>query len=274
MYVGVDVGGTKVLVAVLDDDGVIIERNKFPTPKEYAVFLKDLQKIADQFNTKEFNGGAIGITGAVDRDRGIAIKSGNLFWHNSPICADLEQIFNCPMAIENDAKIAALSEAMLLKDTYKKVLYVTISTGIGVGLVVNGVIDTSIADPGGKSILVEHDNKMVSWEEIASGRSIVDRYGKRAVDITDETTWQTISHDMAKGFINLIAILEPEVIVIGGSVGTYFSRYGKLLQASIEQYKIPLIKLPVLIQAQRPEEAVVYGCYDLAKQTFQHAKVN
>jgi predicted NBD/HSP70 family sugar kinase len=272
MYIGVDVGGTKVLVAVLNEQGVITEHDKFPTPKEYSVFLKDLENVASQFKVKEFKSGAVGITGRIDREHGIAIKSGNLPWRNSPIRDDLEKIFNCPMAIENDAKMAALSEAMLLKDRYKKVLYVTISTGIGVGLVVNGVIDTNLADPGGKSIMVEHNNQTVGWEEIASGRAIVARYGKRASDITDEATWKAICHDLAKGFIHLIAILEPEVIVIGGSVGTYFARYGEILKSEIKKYEIPLIKLPALVEAQRPEEAVVYGCYDLAKQTFSHAK--
>jgi predicted NBD/HSP70 family sugar kinase len=274
MYLGVDIGGTKTLVAVLDEHGVIIEHNKFPTPQKYAIFLEDLRKSADAFNTKDFNAGAIGTTGTVDRKHGIAIKSGNLSWHDSPIGTDLEEMFKCPMAIENDAKLGALSEAMLLKDRYKKVLYVTVSTGIGVGLVVNGVIDTNLADTGGRTIMLEHEGKMMPWEDFASGRAIVARYGKHASDITDEDTWKAISHDLAKGFIHLIAIIQPEVIVIGGSVGTYFDRYGKFLQAAIKQYEVPLMKLPALIEAQRPEEAVVYGCYDLAKQRFPHAKTN
>ena len=64
--------------------------------------------------------------------------------------------------------------------------------------------------------------------------------------------------------------MQPEVIVIGGGVGTYFDRFGKILAAEIKKYKIPLVKQPVLRQAQRPEEAVVFGCYDLAKQEFAH----
>jgi glucokinase len=68
--------------------------------------------------------------------------------------------------------------------------------------------------------------------------------------------------------------MQPEVIVIGGSVGTYFDRYSQLLKSEIESYQIPLIKLPALVEARRPEEAVVYGCYDLAKQVYPHAKTH
>jgi glucokinase len=65
---------------------------------------------------------------------------------------------------------------------------------------------------------------------------------------------------------------QPEVIVIGGSVGSYFDRYGSLLAEEIRKYEMPLVKLPRLLQAQRPEQAVVYGCYDLAKQLYGHGK--
>ena len=275
MYVGVDIGGTKTLAAVLDERGVIIEQNKFPTSQDYNEFLEDLSKSVASLKTKDFAAGAAGITApSFDREHGIGINFSNLPWRNASIQKDIEEICHCPIAVENDAKLAALSEAMLLKDSYKKVLYVTISTGIGIGLVVNGVIDTSIGDGGGRTILLEHDGKIMPWEDFAGGRAIVAHYGKRAEDITDEDTWKAICRDLAKGFIHLIALMQPEVIVIGGGVGAYFDRYGKLLQNEIERYAIPLIKLPVLVEAQRPEEAVIYGCYDLAKQVFSHAKAN
>jgi predicted NBD/HSP70 family sugar kinase len=275
MYVGVDIGGTKTLIAVLDEHGVIVEEIKFPTSHDYKIFVKHLQENSAKLSNKEFVAGVAGITGPrTDRERGIGINFSNLPWRNVPILKDTEEILKCPMAIENDAKLAALSEAMLLKDSYKRVLYVTISTGIGFGWVVNGVIDTSIGDGGGRTILLEHEGKMTPWEDFAGGRAIVARYGKRAEEITDEATWKAICRDLAKGFIHLIAVMQPEVVVIGGSVGTYFNRYGKILRAEVEKYDIPLIKLPAFVEAQRPEEAVVYGCYDLAKQVFPHAKTH
>jgi glucokinase len=271
MYIGLDIGGTKILLASLDEQGVITEKQKFPTPRTYTAFLKDIAKAAEQLSTHTFAAGAVGVPGEIDRNKGTIIALGNLPWHHCPIQADLEDIFHCPIVIENDAKLAALSEAMLLKDNYKKVLYITISTGIGVGLVVNGIIDTNLADAGGKAIMLENEGKIESWEDFASGRAIVARFGKQASDITDMRTWRIICRDIAKGLIHLIAITEPDVIVIGGGVGTYFSRYSTPLKAELEKYQLPLIKLPALIKAQRPEKAVVFGCYDLAKQVFTHA---
>ena len=271
MYVGVDVGGTKTLVAVLNNEGVIKERKKFATPKNYEHFLLELKNAAHHLEHQDFKAGGAGLPGNIDRDHGRVHRYGNLPWRNTNTQHDLEQIFKCPVVIENDAKMAALSEAMLLKDEFERVGYITVSTGIGYAIVDKGVIDTDIGDGGGRSIYLEHKGKTMAWEDFASGRAIVERYGKRAEDIHDETTWKKISRDLAQGMIELIAITQPYVIVIGGGVGTYFERYANLLEDELKKYDLPLIKLPELRQAQRPEEAVIFGCYDLAKQRFKHA---
>jgi len=268
MYIGVDVGGTKTLVAVLDDRGVIQEKTLFPTPETYAQFLKELEKCRQAFKTKDYQAGAVGITGRIDRKHGRRHAVGKLAWENIPVQADAERILDCPIVIENDAKLAGLSEAMLLKDDYSRVLYVTVSTGIGFAFVVDGIIDISIGDRGGTTIMIAHQDKHAAWESVVSGRAIVKRFGKKAAEITDTETWQTIARDLSKGMLELIAVTEPEVIVIGGGVGTYFDRFHKSLEAELDKHKLPSIKMPVLRQAQRPEEAVVYGCYDLAKQVY------
>jgi glucokinase len=272
MYLGVDIGGTKTLVAVLDDRGVIVEHNKFLTPDSYDEFLDNLRQAIRGFTVQDFRAGGIGMPVTVfDRTHGRAVNFGNLPWRNVAVQHDVELISRCPMATDNDAKLAALSEAMLLKDKYDKVLYITVSTGIGIALVNKSVIDDNIGDGGGRPLLLEHRGKLVPWESFASGRAIVERFGKKAMDITDETTWHTIARDLAKGVIELIALTEPEVIVIGGGVGTYFNRYGILLVEELKKYKLPLVSIPPVIGAQRPEQAVIYGCYDYAKQVYPHA---
>jgi glucokinase len=271
MYLGVDIGGTKTLVAVLDDHGVITEQIKFPSPKQYDHLLLEVRHALAHFQTQDFQAGGVGMPATVfDRRHGRGISFSNLPWHNVNIQHDLERICQCPIVVENDAKMAGLSEAMLLKDKLKRVLYVTVSTGIGYALVDGGIIDTSVGDSGGRSLLLEHQGKRVPWEDFASGRAMVERYGKMGKDIKDEKTWRNISRDLAKGLVELIAITEPEVIIFGGSVGRYFDRYGALLAEELKRYHLPLVPVPVLRQAQRPEEAVIYGCYDLAQQRFGH----
>lgn len=272
MYLGVDIGGTKTLVAVLDEDGVITEHSRFLTPRDYDEFLDQLRQAVKGFAVQEFQAGGIGLPVTVfDREHGRAINFSNLPWRNVAVQHDVERISGCPMATENDAKLAALSEAMLLKHRYDKVLYLTISTGIGIALVNQRTIDRNIGDGGGRPLLLEHRGRLVPWESFASGRAIVERFGKKAADITDERTWHSIARDLAQGIITLVALTEPEVIVIGGSVGRYFNRYGILLTEELKRYKLPLLTIPPLMGAQRPEQAVIYGCYDYAKQVYPHA---
>lgn len=275
MYAGIDVGGTKTLVAVLDDNGVITEQIKFPTPKNYDAFLRELKKALGSLPVTDFEAAGVGIPASVlDREEGVGVLFPNLPWRNVTVKADAEDLLRCPVAIENDAKLAGLSEAMLVKDQYQKVLYVTVSTGIGIGLIVNQTIDTSFGDTGGNALILEHQGKHVTWESFASGRAIFEHYGKPARDITDKRVWHTIARHIASGLIELIALTEPELVVIGGSIGTYYDRYKEPLTDALKHYHLPIVGIPAIIGAQRPETAVIYGCYDLAKAVFKTRKVH
>jgi predicted NBD/HSP70 family sugar kinase len=269
MYVGIDVGGTKTLVAVLDDTGVIVERHKLPTAKQYDEQLAGFKAALTSFEHQEFKAGGIGVPGRIDRERGISLGSPNVAWGNEPLQADGEKIFGCPFVIENDANLAALSEAMLHKD-YATVLYFTISTGIGTGVVRDQKLDPAFLNIEGGHIVLPYKNKLMDWEDFASGRAIYQHFGKRAADITDAAAWQTIARNLSLGFFENIAIVQPDLIVIGGSIGTYFDRYGDYLAAELKKYELPIVPIPKIVGAQRPEEAVIYGCYDLAKQRFSH----
>ena len=274
MYAGVDIGGTKVLAAILNEHGQITEQARFPTPQDYQEFLETLAKTVANFSTQDYLAAGVGMpVTSYDRHEGRGLTFGNLPWRDVPIQSDLERLFHCPVAIENDAKLGALSEYMMVRDTFHKILYVTVSTGIGIGLVEDGVIDKSIGDAGGRVMYIEHDGNLVPWESVVSGRAIVERFGKKAMDITDEATWKIIAHDLSRGLIELIALCEPEAIIIGGSVGTYFKRFGSYLEVELKKFETPLVKAPQVRGAARAEEAVIYGCYDFAKQVYGNAKL-
>lgn len=268
MYVGIDVGGSKVLLGTLTNQGVIKQSLKVPTPPNYREFLESVKTTLASFDHQDFKAAGVAIPATkINRDEGVGVAFGNLPWRNVPIQADIEKIARCPVVVENDAKLACLSEAKLIPQ-YRKVLYITISTGIGAGLVVDGKINPHITDGGGRTMLMEHGGKIMPWETFASGKAIVERFGRRASDITDEETWAHIAHDLSLGFMELIAICEPDVIVVGGSVGTYFERLKPHLRRALKDLETPMLKVPPMRKAQRPEEAVLYGCYDLAKEVY------
>lgn len=269
MYAAVDIGGTKTLIAVFDDARTIVEQVKFPTPPNYEDFKQDLARNVAELTTKAFIAGAIGIRGNVDRENGLALQDDVLAWRSAPVRDDCQQVFGCKFALENDSKLAGLSEAMHVKDTYRKALYVTISTGIGSAFVVDGRLDPDTQDSEiGKSVY-EHEGQIRQLEEFASGSAIVKKYGMRASDLDDPEAWQDISHDLAIGLLNATMAYTPEVIIIGGGVGSHFAKFKAPLLAAMQSMKPDEITLPAVIQARYPEEAVIYGCYELAKSLNQ-----
>lgn len=271
MYAGVDIGGTKTLVMALDQDGAVIEQFKFPTPRDYGEFIMSLRSAVGGLRTKKWHAGTVAIPGKVDHRRGLGVAFGNLPWINVPIEKDAIEIFNCPIAIENDANLAGLSEAVLHKDV-RTVLYITISTGIGTAIIQNQHVVEPGNHPEGGQMMLTYQGKLTSWESFASGRAIVERFGSRAEDITDPKTWQIIARDLSHGIVELLALFQPDLVIIGGGVGSYFERFGDFLQSDLQRYQTPLLPIPPVIKAQRPEMAVAYGCYDYAKYVFRHLK--
>lgn len=267
MYLGIDIGGTKTLVACLNNKGVVTESHKFPTPKKYPEFLKELAITVANLSTKEFRAATVAVPGRIDRGRGVALAFGNLPWQDVPVRQDVQRIVKSPVIMENDANLAGLSEAMLIK-RFPCVLYVTISTGIGTGIITNQQIAPEFEDSEGGQILLEHGGKLQMWEDFAAGSAIVRRFGKLAGEITDEKTWRIIAHDVALGLYDLIVFIQPDAVVLGGGVSAHFDKFDDLLMKQLKEFATPLTPIPPIYRAQRPDEAVIYGCFVLAKRKY------
>ena len=93
------------------------------------------------------------------------------------------------------------------------------------------------------------------------------KHGKLAseIDESDTAAWYTISRNIAIGLIDVVATLTPDVIIFGGGVGAHFDKFKDRLLEELKIYENPLLTLPDLVKATHPEEAVVYGCYEMAK---------
>jgi predicted NBD/HSP70 family sugar kinase len=265
MILAIDIGGTKTLVALADEKRKVHTSEKFKTPENYKNFLKELGKVVDKFASK-YSTTVVAAPGRIDRKSGSGISFGNLPWKNVPLKKDLEQITKSTVLVENDANLAGLGEAHNLKPTPHKVLYLTVSTGIGDGIITDGVIDPDFADSEAGKMMFEHQGKLLEWEKFASGKSIVNEYGKMASEINDPVIWNNISQNLAVGIVDLCTVLNPNIVIIGGGVGTHFSKFEKQLNAHIKNIVSPMVDVPKIIPAQTPEQAVIYGCLELARQ--------
>lgn len=277
MIVGIDVGGTKTLVASFDessDEAVIARQTKFPTPDTYGEFLKKLPDVVTEVlgeNSLEAIG--IALPGPLSKDRRSVSSLGNKNWKNITAVDDLKKLFNVPVALGNDAKLAALSEANHgAGKGFESVLYITLSTGIGAGYVRGGSLPEVTLDMEiGHMVFVREAGEQV-WEDFASGRALVERFGKTAEDLEDEDAWREYAADVALGINHIDRMLSPDVYVIGGPVGAQLHKFEAYLEEYLNEFntaKVFIERDYIVRAAAHPEEAVVLGCFYAAQQAIQ-----
>ncbi len=259
MLVAVDTGATKTLIAAFNKDGSVNDSMKFPTPRdvnEYAEIV--IQTISTLCGDKMPELVCLALPGRIEN--GLLVSASNLGWEDIDFNKLLEPRLKAKILIENDANLAGLAETRVLNSIPKLSLYITVSTGIGTGVIVNGKLEPLLAGSEGGHIVLDYNGTPTEWEDFASGSAIYKRYGKYARDITSKRAWKTIAKDIACGIAAFAPILRPDIIIIGGSIGTYFSQYENELVGVLRE-QLPPHFIPKIKQAKHPEEAVIYGCY-------------
>ena len=266
MNLAIDIGGTKTLLCPFSDEGQIISEQKIKTPENYDEFIKNIKNIVESFTT-DFKLVIVAAPGKINRQSGEVIAFGNLSWRNVALKNDISVVTGTTnVIVENDANLAGLGEVAELDQLPHKALYLTISTGIGSGIITDGKLDSDFLNSEAGTMLFEHQGQLLPWEKFASGQAIHKKYAKLASEIDDPIIWNEIAANLALGMHNLIAVLNPEIVIIGGGVGTHFAKYGDLLQKNLEQISSVMIDIPQVIQAKKPELAVILGCIELSKQ--------
>lgn len=261
MLVTVDTGGTKTLVSSFSEDGKLGQVIKFPTPKSTTEYVKVLtETLLEEYGGQSVDAVVIAIPGIIKN--GVALWCNNLGWINFDAGTAFKGVLgDAPVFIENDANLAGLAEARSLSTTPPFVLYVTVSTGIGTGIIINGRIDPGMRYGQGGLTILEHDGSLQQWEKFASGQAIYKKYHKFGRDIHSKRTWRQIADRISRGFLALIPAMQPDIIIIGGSMGVYFDQFINPLNDILKQKMPPHIPVPKIVQALHPEQAVIYGCY-------------
>lgn len=265
MIVVIDTGGTKTLISSFGRNGKMGESIKLPTPSQPKEYVRLVQEVVrSTYNHGEVEVIVLALPGIV-KD-GVAVWCNTLGWSNFNAAKEFHDLLpGVPLLVENDANLAGLAETRALNPVPVSSLYVTISTGIGSGICTKGVIDPGLRLSEAGRALVEYKGRVQSWEDFASGYAITKVYKKLARDIKSKRTWRQIADRISRGFLAVIPILQPDVIIIGGSVGTYFDQYSTFLKNILTDELPHHIPCPKIVRAQHPEQAVIYGCYYYGK---------
>jgi glucokinase len=253
MIGAVDIGGTKIAVGMVDENGRVLSRMQAPTdPDRYSESIDLIARMLREMAQKagmELTGIGIGSTGPVDPMRGefgdVDFLPG---WRGKSPVRDLAQIFNVDVALENDADAAALAEAGWGAGRNRsRLVYVTIGTGIGGGFVFDGKLYRGVdgAHPEVAHQVVDVNGPQCScgfrgcWEALAAGPAMAAWFERNAPPghphregITaqricelaqqgDAIALQAVEHEalyLGLGLANLINLFTPDAIVLSGSV--------------------------------------------------------
>ncbi len=167
MYVGIDLGGTNIAAGLVDDAGDIIFKDSVPTLKErhYTAIVKDMTLLCK----KVVNGGGcaledikavgIGSPGTVDNSCGMVVYSNNIEMHNVAMADEFRKYIDVPINMENDANAAAYGEYFATGGTANSFVFMTLGTGVGGGLIIDGKIyrgfNNAGAEIGHSSIILD-----------------------------------------------------------------------------------------------------------------------
>lgn len=274
MIIGVDIGGTKTLVACFAENGKMLKEVRFETNTDYGKFLEDLERYARDIETGKAKVGCVAVPGEIDRANGKIVALGNLPWKGVNIVADSSRALSIKnVQIENDANLAALAEARALPQRENLVLYITLSTGIGSGIIVNNRLLPELSGSEAGQMMIHDANGLVHrWETFASGRALVKLTGKRAEDLEESMQWKEYTEKVCLGLQPTISVLRPNKVVIGGGVGAHLDKFLTELNNQLEKLNHSRsYTTPEILKAHYGEESVIYGCYEYAKdQLAQH----
>lgn len=228
---GIEAGGTKMVCAVGDEKGELFERVTIPTRLPEETF----EEMIRYFSDKQIEALGIGCFGPVDLNRssatyGFITSTPKPGWKNTDVVGRIQKALSVPVGFDTDVNGAILGEVMLgAAKGCENAIYITVGTGIGVGVYVNGGLLHGLVHPeGGHILLAKHPKDTYSgkcpyhgccFEGLASGPAIEERWGKKAELLADEmNVWELESYYIAQAITNYILTYSPQKIILWGGV--------------------------------------------------------
>jgi len=275
--IGIDLGGTKIEGILLDEKYNILQRKRIETHQEngYDSIVKSITSLVDELQSTSKWANDIGICtpGVIDANSGLIKNSNTQCLIGMPLKADIENILGYKIFMENDANCFALAESLLgSAKGYDTVFGVIMGTGVGGGIVINGTLHkgrTNIAGEWGHHTLHPNGNECYCGkhgcvETYISGPALERRWSewsgkKKSLQTITQTVYELPAHkawfklwkkefleNFGMALANVIDILDPDVIVLGGGVSNIPFLYDEGKKAVYDKVFSDSIETPIL----------------------------
>ncbi len=307
LSIGIDLGGTNIVAAVVDENYNILGKSKTPTatPRSAEEIFDDIAKVCKEamananVKIEDISSIGMGTPGTVNGD-GVIEFANNLGFDNVPAKQMLNyRLGELPVFIENDANCAALGEAYAgCGNGAENFVAVTLGTGVGSGIIVDGKIVSGVNFAGGECghmvIVVDGEpctcGRKGCWEAYASATALI-RQTKAAMEADPESVMHELAKEEGKvsgrtafdamrkgdisginvvnnyikyvacGLINLVNALQPEIICVGGGICNEGETLMKPLRRYVqaERYSIHSKIQTKILKAQLGNDAGIIG---------------
>lgn len=267
MICAVDIGGTKIRLAVATDPNNIVRDHTFHTPADQNEALARIEQ-----GLRELAGetaiSAVGIAspGPLDRQNGVIIHPRTIDWHDFAIVRNLSERLKCPVRLDHDATLGGVAEARLGAGAeHRVVLYVTVSTGIGSAIIVEGTpLPSKHNSEGGWQVIPADSGQPIQYQKLASGVAITEHFGRIAAELTNPRDWQVVARHIAGGLFNMITVIQPDIVVLAGGVSVHFGKFYEPMMRTLHDFTT-IYPLPPIKQAEFVETAPLLGALLLAQ---------
>jgi len=282
VFIGLDIGGTKIIAAATDDNGHILRRERAGTPLSYdeglALIHEMIAKVADGAEIAAIGAGA---GGPLNWQTGVVSPLNQPEWRDIPLTAIMEERYGCAFSVDVDTNLAALAEYHHALEKVPRFFYLTVSTGVGGGMIVDGEIYRGMhgehPEVGHQSVPYRlADERTVACpcgsngclEALISGGGIRRLYRKPPEELSG-AEWEEVAWNLGQGLRNLAVICLPDVIVVGGGV-TYGARETMLAPAiQVMRDHLKIVPHPKVVASEMGEQNVLGGAILLAQRSVK-----
>ena len=239
LYGALETGGSRVICAVGDENGQILEKEVIPTTTPDETMTKILEYFRPKLNVPEgeeaITALGVGSFGPIDvrkhsKSYGTVLNTPKIAWRNYPIVQTLKDALNIPVGLDTDVNAAILGEvAFGAAKGLSDAVYIKIGTGVGMGAISGGHLIHGMLHPEIghiKMIPVEGDtfkgncpNHVACFEGMACGPAIHERWGKSPKELADEPqVWEFEARYISQALTAVTLMLSPQKIILGGGV--------------------------------------------------------
>lgn len=228
---GIEAGGTKMVCAIGDENGTIFDKAVFPTQTPETT----IPDMIAYFKDSGIQALGIGCFGPIDLNPksetyGYITKTPKLAWADYNIVGAFQDTLGVPVGFDTDVNGAILGEVTwgAAKDC-ESAIYITVGTGVGVGVYINGKLLHGLVHPeGGHMLLSKHPEDSYKGrcpfhpncvEGLAAGPAVEERWGKKGVDLADnQLCWEMEAYYLGQAITNYICCYSPEKVILWGGI--------------------------------------------------------